>query len=91
MKTLLKLILVSKVTFQPLNEIEVPLADDNIPTRQSCDAVVNSYGRALLAFCKTYGLCIVNGRYCHVKDKGNLTFKSATGTNIIDYIYDYSY
>lgn len=48
-----------------------PVVD--IPTRQSCDNVIHTRERSLLAFGKTADVCFVNGRYGHDKDKGNFT------------------
>ena len=56
----------------------------NIPPRCSEDKIHNSNGKELLDLCKTYNLCIANGRKTgdHI---GNFTSFQPGGNSVIDY------
>ena len=60
-------------------------SDDQITPRRSADLYVNNFGRKSIAFCRTTGLRIVNGRH---KDDiyGSITFCSSNGMSLIDYL-----
>ena len=54
-------------------------------SRKSNDKTINSYGRELLNFCKSYGVSIVNGRLGQDAGKGEYTYICSAGCSVIDY------
>ena len=54
--------------------------------RVSRDKCVNSYGRELLALCKSSDLIILNGRFDQDKHIGSYTRVDTTGNSVVDYL-----
>ncbi len=59
-------------------------SDDSIRYKFSQDKTVNSYGRALIEFCKAMGFRIMNGRLHDDKNIGEFTYESDLGRSVID-------
>ena len=63
---------------------DVSQSCDNVPSRQTCDSVVNERGRELLDLCKTTDHVILNGRFLG-DSMGYFTFMNDNGCSVVDY------
>ena len=65
------------------SEVDI-IEHPDLPPRSSADLVTNANGKEVLDLCKTYNLCIINGRKTgdHL---GNFTSFQPGGNSIIDY------
>ena len=65
-------------------ETDVDVEIFDLPPRSSADVILNAKGKELLDLCKTYNLCIINGR--KTGDLlGNFTSFQPRGNGVIDY------
>ena len=62
----------------------------NISTRCNADKVVNTNGRGLLEFCKSFNLRIVNGRLGKDKNLGDFTCHKSNGNVLCPSVVDYA-
>ena len=65
-------------------DIVIDTENFDLPPRNSADAELNSKGKELLDLCKTFNLCIINGRKTG-DHTGNFTSFQPGGSSVIDY------
>ena len=58
----------------------------DIPLRQSCDTVVNSFGHKLLSLCKQHNLLVVNGRLDNGCFSCYKVVRNTAGSSLVDYL-----
>ena len=65
-------------------DINIEVENFELPLRTSADKELNSKGKELLDLCKTYSLCIINGRKTG-DILGNFTSFQPGGNGVVDY------
>ena len=58
----------------------------DVPLRQSCDTVVNSFGHKLLSLCKQHDLLVVNGRLDNGCFSCYKVVRNTAGSSLVDYL-----